>query len=164
VASCHLRSGQMDISSTPKRSVLHACVANRKLRILCGALPAWPNESCRSGHLTRTHRVVLFARSVHSQFRCAPPDLTANQFSVEEDWIFAKPVKLGRLPISSHVWRMSQKAAAKAAIQRFGTHSLRHTFRSWVDAAGTGIAVQQNLMPSLRHPDHDECLRGCGDG
>jgi integrase len=49
--------------------------------------------------------------------------------------IFAKPVKLGRLPISySHVWRMSQKAAARAAIQRFGTHSLRHTSRSYFDA------------------------------
>ena len=53
------------------------------------------------------------------------------QFSLDEDWIFASPAKLGRLPISyPHVWRMFQEAAARAGIQRFGTHSLRHTFRS----------------------------------
>jgi hypothetical protein len=56
-------------------------------------LLAWTNESCMSGHLTGTHRLVLFARNVHPQFRCATLDLTANQFSVEKDWIFAKPVK-----------------------------------------------------------------------
>ena len=31
-----------------------------------------------------------------------------------------------------------------------GTHGLRHTYRSWLDAVGTGIAVQQRLM---RHTD-----------
>jgi integrase len=36
------------------------------------------------------------------------------------------------------------------AIQKVGTHTLRHTFRSWLDAAGTRIAVQTKLM---RHAD-----------
>jgi integrase len=31
-----------------------------------------------------------------------------------------------------------------------GTHSLRHTYRSWLDAVGTPVAVQQKLM---RHAD-----------
>jgi len=73
------------------------------------------------------------------------------QFSANEDWIFASPVQLGRLPWSyDQVWRMYQKAAAKAGIGGLGTHSLRHTYRSWLDAVGTPVAVQQKLM---RHAD-----------
>ena len=34
--------------------------------------------------------------------------------------------------------------------QRFGVHTLRHSYRSWLDAVGTEIAVQQKLM---RHAD-----------
>jgi len=73
------------------------------------------------------------------------------QFSAESDWMFASPVQLGRLPVSyPHVWQQFQKAARKAGIPQFGTHSLRHTYRSWLDAVGTPIAVQQKLM---RHAD-----------
>jgi len=43
-----------------------------------------------------------------------------------------------------------QKAAGAADIGSLGTHSLRHTYRSWLDGIGTGIAVQQRLM---RHAD-----------
>ena len=33
-------------------------------------------------------------------------------------------------------------AAAAAGIGKLGTHSMRHTYRSWLDAAGTTVAVQ----------------------
>jgi integrase len=36
------------------------------------------------------------------------------------------------------------------AIGQLGTNSFRHTYRSWLDAVGTPIAVQQKLM---RHSD-----------
>jgi integrase len=49
------------------------------------------------------------------------------QFSAQEDWIFSSPVQLGRLPWSyDQVWRVYQKAGAKAGIGGLGTHSLRH--------------------------------------
>jgi integrase len=51
-------------------------------------------------------------------------------------------------------------AALKAGIPKFGTHSLRHTYRSWLDAAGTAIAVQQKLM---RHLDIRTTLNVYGD-
>jgi len=35
-------------------------------------------------------------------------------------------------------------------LEVFGTHTLRHSYRSWLDAVGTTIAVQQKLM---RHAD-----------
>jgi integrase len=33
-----------------------------------------------------------------------------------------------------------------AGIAAIGTDSCRHTYRSWVDAVGTGITVQQKLL------------------
>jgi integrase len=55
---------------------------------------------------------------------------------------------------------MYQKAGAKAGIGGLGTHSLRHTYRSWLDAVGTGLAVQQKL---LRHTDIRTTMNTYGD-
>lgn len=73
------------------------------------------------------------------------------QFSGSEDWLFASPVQLGRLPWSyPWVWQVFQNAAAAAGIGKLGTHAMRHTFRSWLDSVGTPVGVQQKLM---RHAD-----------
>jgi integrase len=45
-------------------------------------------------------------------------------------------------------------------IGKLGTHSLRHSYRSWLDAVGTAIAVQQKLM---RHSDICTTLNVYGD-
>jgi integrase len=83
------------------------------------------------------------------------------QFSALEDWIFASPVQFGRLPWSrDQVWRAYQKAGVQAGIGGIGTHSLRHTYRSWLDAVGTPIAVQQKLM---RHADIRTTMNTYGD-
>jgi integrase len=83
------------------------------------------------------------------------------QFPSPNDWVFASPVQLGRLPWSyDQVWRMYQKAGAKTEIGGLGTHSLRHTYRSWLDAVGTPIAVQQKLM---RHADIRTTMNIYGD-
>ncbi len=61
------------------------------------------------------------------------------------------PVKLGRLPFSyTGVLHVFQKAAKDAGIGAIGTHAMRHTYRSWLDAVKTPLAVQQKLM---RHAD-----------
>ncbi len=41
-----------------------------------------------------------------------------------------------------------------------GTHAFRHTYRSWLDAAGTPVAVQQKLM---RHSDIRTTMNIYGD-
>jgi integrase len=70
-------------------------------------------------------------------------------------------VKLGRLPYSSTgYWRALQDAAEAAGIGKLGTHSFRHTYRSWLDAVGTAITVQQRLM---RHSDIRTTLNIYGD-
>ena len=83
------------------------------------------------------------------------------QFSGSEDWIFASPVHLGRKPWSyDQVWRQYQKAAFVAGIDHVGTHSLRHTFRTWLDSVGTQVGVQQKLM---RHADIRTTMNVYGD-
>jgi len=84
-----------------------------------------------------------------------------SEFSGVEDWIFASPVKLGRLPYSyTGVWRELQRAAEVAKVGHLGTHSFRHTHRSWLDAVGTSIAVQQKMM---RHSDIRTTMNIYGD-
>lgn len=83
------------------------------------------------------------------------------QFFASNDWMFASPAQLGKLPWSyDQVWRMYQKAADKAGIGKLGTHSLRHTYRSWLDSVGTPIGVQQKLM---RHSDIRTTMNIYGD-
>jgi integrase len=85
----------------------------------------------------------------------------ATEFGADTDWIFASPFKLGRLPISyPNVWLRFRAAAKAAQIPQFGTHSLRHTYRSFLDAVGTPIATQQRLM---RHTDIRTTMNVYGD-
>jgi len=75
----------------------------------------------------------------------------STQFGGADDWIFASPSQLGRLPWSyPRTWKIFQDAAVAAGLETFGTHTLRHSYRSWLDAVGTTIAVQQKL---IRHAD-----------
>lgn len=85
----------------------------------------------------------------------------STQFPTDGDWVFASPFQLGRLPWSyPWVWRIFQNAALKAGIGKLGTHTMRHSFRAWLDAVGTGIAVQQKLM---RHADIRTTMNVYGD-
>ncbi|HZQ25246.1 MAG TPA: site-specific integrase [Terriglobales bacterium] len=75
----------------------------------------------------------------------------STEFSADSDWMFASPVKIGRLPYSyTGVWRVLQEAARKANLGKLGTHSFRHTYRSWLGSVGTPLEVQQKAM---RHTD-----------
>jgi integrase len=83
------------------------------------------------------------------------------QFSTQEDWIFASPAQLGRLPWSADsVNDAYKKAASCAGIHHVSTHGMRHTYRAWLDAVGTPIAVQQKLM---RHADIRTTMNTYGD-
>lgn len=74
-----------------------------------------------------------------------------SQFSAPDDWVFAAPAQLGRLPWSADAVNDAYKKASLAAgIGHVSTHRMRHTYRSWLDAVGTSVAVQQKLM---RHAD-----------
>jgi|SRR5215813_3115513 len=83
------------------------------------------------------------------------------QFSNDEDWMFASPVQLGRLPWSyPRVLNAFYDAGTAAGIGRLSTHTMRHTYRSWLDAVGAPITVQQKLM---RHASVTTTLDVYGD-
>ncbi len=85
----------------------------------------------------------------------------SSEFPCSDDWIFPSPVKLGRLPYSyTGYWRGLQDAAFAAGLGKVGTHSFRHTYRSWLDAVGTTLTVQQKLM---RHSDIKTTINVYGD-
>ncbi len=72
-------------------------------------------------------------------------------FGATGDWMFASPLKIGRLPYSyTGVWRELKRAAAVSKIGEIATHAFRHTYRTWLDSIGTPVGVQQRLM---RHAD-----------
>jgi integrase len=83
------------------------------------------------------------------------------QFQDAGDWLFPSPVKLGRLPCSyTGYWRALQTETGRAGLGRMGTHTFRHSYRSWLDSVGTAITVQQKLM---RHSDIQTTLNIYGD-
>ncbi len=83
------------------------------------------------------------------------------QFREAGDWLFPSPVKLGRLPYSyTGYWRALQTATGRAGLGKMGTHTFRHSYRSWLDSVGTAITVQQKLM---RHSDIKTTLNVYGD-
>jgi integrase len=75
----------------------------------------------------------------------------ATQFSAPQDWVFASPTQIGRLPYSyTGVKQEIQRAADAAGLGHLRTHTFRHTYRTWLDSVGTPVGLQQRLM---RHSD-----------
>lgn len=85
----------------------------------------------------------------------------ASAFTEPGDWVFPSVFKLGRLPYSYTGVRMELKrASAAAGLGHVASHAFRHTYRSWLDAVGTGVAVQQKIM---RHTDIRTTMNIYGD-
>jgi integrase len=83
------------------------------------------------------------------------------KFSTPEDWIFASPFQVGRLPYSyTGVKEEIQRAADVAGLGHLRTHAFRHSYRMWIDAVGTPVGVQQKLM---RHADIRTTMNIYGD-
>ena len=83
------------------------------------------------------------------------------EFRAADDWVFASPAQIGRLPWSADSLNDAYAKAGKVSgVGRVSTHTMRHTFRSWLDAAGATIAVQQKLM---RHADIRTTMNVYGD-
>jgi integrase len=71
----------------------------------------------------------------------------ATQFADAEDWIFASTVKLGRMPLGyTSVWNMLATTCKRLGIAHVSSHCFRHTYRSWLDALGSPIGLQQRMM------------------
>ncbi len=157
----------------PFRTISLVCVCFG-LRISEALALKWSDVDWLNGKLSvergivRQHVDDTKTENSRKQITVSPAMLEAfktwkqtTQFSAQEDWIFASPTLLGRLPWSADSVNDSyQKAASEAGIAPVSTHSMRHTYRSWLDAVGTPIAVQQKLM---RHADIRTTMNTYGD-
>jgi len=71
----------------------------------------------------------------------------ASDFQKANDWVFASPQKIGRLPYSyTGVRRVIQDATKVANIPAVATHAFRHSFRTWLGASGVPLELQRELM------------------
>ena len=74
-------------------------------------------------------------------------------FNAESDWVWASPYQAGALPYYPN-WIQREyitKAGIRAGLgPNVGWHTLRHTYRAWLDKTGAALGVQKDLM---RHAD-----------
>lgn len=91
-----------------------------------------------------SHKTISIARELLERLRRWK---RRSQFRADTDWVFASPIKSGRLPYSyAGVQRILQSAANAAGIEKLTTHAFRHSFRTWLNQTGAPIATQQKLM------------------
>lgn len=84
-----------------------------------------------------------------------------SDFTAPEEWVFASPDQMGKLPRSySCICEKLAKAGKRAGVGHISTHSFRHSYRSWLDALGTPLSVQQRAM---RHGDIRITMNTYGD-
>ena len=103
-------------------------------------------------------RVRFAAHGLESLWRIAPG---RGRKPTLGNWMFASPAQIGWLPWPHDaVGDAYLKAAKCAGIGHVSTHTMRHTYRSWLDAVGTPVAVQQKLM---RHADIRTTMNIYGD-
>jgi integrase len=79
----------------------------------------------------------------------------------EEGWMFPSIVTGRPYHAGILLRRHLQPLAAKVGVPRLGWHTFRHTFRSWLDAVGTAVGVQQKMM---RHADVTTTMNVYGKG
>jgi integrase len=82
--------------------------------------------------------------------KCPPSD---------EGWVFPSP-RTGRPYELNLQQKVLRPAGDKLGIPHLGFHSFRHTYRSWLDASGAPMGVQQKLM---RHAQVSTTMNVYGD-
>ena len=99
-------------------------------------------KTVHSGQPLVLDRLILDVLDRHRQM---------SEFRSSDDWVFASPVKCGKLPRSyTCFWEKLGRACQDAGILHVSPHSFRHSYRAWLDELGTPITVQQRAM---RHGD-----------
>ncbi len=79
----------------------------------------------------------------------------------KEGWMFPSIVTGRPYHAGILLRRHLQPLAPKVGVPRLGWHTFRHTFRSWLDAVGTAVGVQQKMM---RHADVATTMNIYGKG
>ncbi|MGZ4831683.1 MAG: tyrosine-type recombinase/integrase [Terriglobales bacterium] len=82
-------------------------------------------------------------------------------FAAPEGWVWGSPYRNGRQPYCyTRLYEEITEAGRNAGLGEIGWHTLRHSYRSWLDETGAPMTVQMNLM---RHSDIRTTLNLYGD-
>jgi integrase len=75
-----------------------------------------------------------------------------SEFKADDDWVWASPWVAGEMPYYTNAIQRDYliPAAQRAGLGKIGWHTLRHTYRSWLDQTKAPMTVQKDLM---RHAD-----------
>jgi integrase len=79
------------------------------------------------------------------------------------DYVFASPTKLGKKPLRGYQVQTDvlSPTAVRLGLGPVGWHSLRHSYRTWLDETGAPVSVQKELM---RHSTIAMTMDGYGRG
>jgi integrase len=75
-----------------------------------------------------------------------------SDFKAETDWVWASPWVAGEMPYYTNAVQRDYliPAGERVGIGKIGWHTLRHTYRAWLDQTKAPMTVQKDLM---RHAD-----------
>ena len=75
-----------------------------------------------------------------------------SDFKADDDWVWASPWVAGAMPLYTNAIQRDYliPAGQRAGFGKIGWHTLRHTYRSWLDQTKAPMTVQKDLM---RHAD-----------
>lgn len=152
-----------NVTTEPQRSAIITCLCLGVRRSETGGLK-WSDFDFVKGIVTirRTiieGRIYERTKSVASEAELPLDDLLVDllldwrgksEFNRDTDWVWASPYRGGEMPY--HFQSMQKEhivpASVAAGLGKIGWHTFRHTYRSWLNAAGTPLGVQKDL---LRH-------------
>jgi integrase len=72
-----------------------------------------------------------------------------SEFKADSDWVWASPFVAGEMPYYLNAVQRDYiiPAGKRAGLgESVGWHTFRHTYRTWMDANGTPLGIQQDLM------------------
>ena len=78
------------------------------------------------------------ARILRNWMRHCPPS--------PKSWLFPNPITLKPYYATDIQKRHLRRIGEQLGIDNLGWHTFRHTYRSWLDATGASVGVQQKLM------------------
>jgi integrase len=145
-----LRNASVALSSTARRSVLLFRNTTNPRRGV-GALQALHvcnTDTKESNPISERLRQPSERESRHPRRLRGPVDSCSATLSNQPspEWVFASPLT-GRPYHASPIQQdYLRRAGEKIGLGSFGFHSFRHAYRSWLDAVGSTVGVQQKLM------------------
>ena len=84
-----------------------------------------------------------------------------SDFKADDDWVWASSWVAGSMPLYTNAIQRDYliPAGERAGLGKIGWHTLRHTYRSWLDQTKAPMTRAEGPDAARGHQDHDERVR-----